>query len=97
MRHLVGDGFRNAGSAPRSIGFEALKYVPRSDRRTAGAGLSHCRVSAVLGGDRRYTSCLKRINMLGIESPDLLLEHLFDLSDLFFNFAGVFFGVAFGL
>jgi hypothetical protein len=29
--------------------------------------------------------------------PDLLLEHFFDLSDFFLNFAGVFFGVAFGL
>ena len=27
----------------------------------------------------------------------LLLEHFFDLSDLFLNFAGVFFDVAFGL
>jgi hypothetical protein len=28
---------------------------------------------------------------------NLLLEHFFDLPDLFLNFAGVFFGVAFGL
>jgi hypothetical protein len=36
--------------------------------------------------------------MLGIEPPpNLLLEHLFDLSDLFLNFAGVLFSVAFGL
>ena len=33
----------------------------------------------------------------GQTPPNLLLEHLFDLSDLFLNFAGVFFGVAFGL
>jgi hypothetical protein len=30
-------------------------------------------------------------------SPNLLLEHLFDLSDLLLNFAGVLFGVAFVL
>ncbi len=29
--------------------------------------------------------------------PNLLLEHFFDLSDLFLNLAGVLFGVAFGL
>jgi len=29
--------------------------------------------------------------------PTLLLEYLFDLADLFLNFAGVLFGVAFGL
>ena len=29
--------------------------------------------------------------------PNLLLEHFFDLSDLFLNFAGIFFDVAFGL
>jgi hypothetical protein len=97
MRHLVGDGFRKAGSAPKSIGFEALKYVPRPDRQTSGASLTHCRVSAELGGDRRHTSCLKRINTFGIGPSDLLLEHFFDLSDLFLNFAGIFFGVAFGL
>ena len=33
----------------------------------------------------------------GQTPPNLLLEHLFNLSDLFLNFAGVFFGVAFGL
>jgi hypothetical protein len=33
----------------------------------------------------------------GQTPPNLLLKHLFDLSDLFLNFAGVFFGVAFGL
>jgi hypothetical protein len=31
------------------------------------------------------------------DSPDLLFEHFFDLSDLFLNFACVFFGDAFGL
>jgi hypothetical protein len=35
---------------------------------------------------------------MNLESPpSLLLEHFFDLSDLFFNFAGICFGVAFGL
>ena len=40
--------------------------------------------------------CFERRN----RSPDgrhLPIEHFFDLSDLFLNFAGVFFGVAFGL
>jgi hypothetical protein len=33
----------------------------------------------------------------GQSTLDLLLEHFFDLSDFLLNFAGVFFGVAFGL
>jgi hypothetical protein len=33
----------------------------------------------------------------GQTPPNLLLEYLFDLSDLLLNVAGVFFGVAFGL
>jgi hypothetical protein len=33
----------------------------------------------------------------GLSRADLLLEHFFDLSDLLLNFAGVFFGVSFGL
>jgi hypothetical protein len=57
----------------------------------------HRWVSAVLSGERRHISCLEKMNMLGIGSPDLLLEHFFDLSNLLLNFAGVFFGVAVGL
>jgi hypothetical protein len=34
---------------------------------------------------------------LGRAHLTLLLEHFFDLSDLFLNFTGVFFDVAFGL
>jgi hypothetical protein len=34
---------------------------------------------------------------LGRALPTLLLEYFFDLADLFLNFAGVLFGVAFGL
>jgi hypothetical protein len=52
-------------------------------------------VSAELSGERRYISCLARSNKF--RRQNLLLEHFFDLSDLFLNFAGVFFGVAFGL
>jgi hypothetical protein len=37
------------------------------------------------------------MNVLWGEPTSLLLEHSFDLSDLFLNFAGVFFDVAFGL
>jgi hypothetical protein len=33
----------------------------------------------------------------GQSPPNLLLEHFFDLPDLFFNFAGVVFGFAFTL
>jgi hypothetical protein len=33
----------------------------------------------------------------GQSTADLLLEHFFDLSDLLLNFAGVFFGISFGL
>jgi hypothetical protein len=65
--------------------------------RTSGANLTHRRVSAVLSSERRHTSCLKRMNMLRIEPPNLLLEDFFDLSDLLLNFARVLFGVAFGL
>ncbi len=32
----------------------------------------------------------------GQSPPNSLLEYFFDLSDLLLNFAGVFFGVAFG-
>ena len=42
----------------------------------------------------RYKSRTRRS---GQSLPTLLLEHFFDLSDLFLNFAGVFFGVAFPL
>jgi hypothetical protein len=71
---------------------------PQPSRRTLGANLTHRPVPAVLSRQRRHTSCLKRMNMLGMEPlPNLLLEHLFDLSDLFLNFAGVLFSVAFGL
>ena len=66
--------------------------------RSSGANLTHRRVPAVLSRERRHTSCLKRMNMLGIEPPpNLLLEHLFDLSDFLLNFVGVFFRVAFSL
>jgi hypothetical protein len=97
MRHLIGDRFSKAGSAPKSIGFEALKYLARPNTRTSVANLTQRWVSAVLIGERRHISCLKKMNMLGIEPPDLLLEHFFDLSDLLLNFADVFVGVAFGL
>ena len=97
MRHLIGDRLSKSGSAPKSIGFETLKFVARPNSRTSGANLTHRRVSAVLGAERRRISSFKKMNMLGIESPDLVLEHLFDLSDLLLNFAGVFFGIAFGL
>src|SRR5450759_2071836 len=97
MRHLIGDRLSKAGSAPKSIRSETLKFVARPNRRSSGAILTHRRVSAVLSAERRHISCFKKMNMLGIEPSDLLLEHFFDLSDLFFNFASVFFGVAFGL
>ena len=48
-------------------------------------------------GKRRYISRTARMNVLWGEPTSLLLEHFFDLSDLFLNFAGVFFDVAFGL
>jgi hypothetical protein len=50
-----------------------------------------------LRGKRRYISRTARMNVLWAEPTSLLLEHFFDLSDLFLNFAGVFFDVAFGL
>ena len=42
--------------------------------------------------------CLGRSNKLPTQTPpNLLLEHFFDLSDLFLYLADVFLGVAFGL
>jgi hypothetical protein len=59
------------------------------------------RMSAVSGRSlerkRRCISCPERMNVLCGEPTSLLLEYFFDLSDLFLNFAGVFFDVAFGL
>jgi hypothetical protein len=40
---------------------------------------------------------LSRTHECALSPPALRLEHFFDLSDLFLNFAGVFFCVAFGL
>ena len=54
-------------------------------------------VSAVLSGDRRYIRYSGARTLPELTPPNLLLEHFFDLSDLFFNFTGVFFDVAFGL
>jgi hypothetical protein len=50
--------------------------------------------SACLCSTQRGTAAHRK--MTG-HSPKLLLEHFFDLPDLFFNFAGVFLSVAFGL
>jgi hypothetical protein len=75
----------------------AIQHNDRTSCLTSGAKLTHRRISAVPSGERRHISCLEKMNVLGIEPPDLLLEHFFDLSDLLLNFAGVFFDVAFGL
>jgi hypothetical protein len=78
------------------MGFEALKYVARPNRRVSGANLTHRQVSSVLIGER-WPSRLWRMNMLGIRPPDLPLEYFFDLPDFHLHFAGVLFGVAFNL
>jgi hypothetical protein len=67
------------------------RRVQNSDRQADAR-----RSLAVLSGDRRYIISIARTRS-GQAPPDLLLEHFFDLSDLLLNFAGVFFGVAFGL
>jgi hypothetical protein len=75
----------------------APKWSVRRAERTVTAKLT----SAVSGrygrGKRRYISRPERMNVLWGEPTSLLLEHFFDLSDLFLNFTGVFFDVAFGL
>jgi len=79
------------GSAER---VRAPKWSVRRAERTVTAKLT----SAVSGrGKRRYISRPERMNVLWGEPTSLLLEHFFDLSDLFLNFTGVFFDVAFGL
>jgi hypothetical protein len=57
--------------------------------RHAGAHRVSAALSTPVVSDARTSS--------GQVPPKLLLEHFFDLSDLFLYFAGVFFGVAFGL
>lgn len=76
----------------RQLVCEADKYRPPvqwSERQTD--------TSANTEGKGQHLSYPERLNILGVELPDLLFEHFFDLSDFFLNFAGVFFGVAFGL
>ena len=41
--------------------------------------------------------CFAVCDKVRTDAANLLLEHSFDLPDLFLNFAGVFFGVAFDL
>jgi hypothetical protein len=67
--------------------------------RTLTANLTSAVSAPVIARKRRYISSPERMNVLWAEhtSTTLLLEHFFDLSDLFLNFAGVLFGVAFGL
>src|ERR1017187_1869517 len=56
------------------------------------------RFRAITGGENGGTSAVPNAGTCSGQSPTtLLLEYFFDLSDLFLNFAGVFFGVAFGL
>jgi hypothetical protein len=70
---------------------------PRYKTSSAKLTSAGSRVSAVLSGERWYIRYREPTKMSGQSLPYLLLEHSFDLSDLFLNFAGVFFGVAFGL
>jgi hypothetical protein len=58
-----------------------------------------CSPPAHLSGTERGTAqhCPECRTMLRTGPPNLLLEYFFDLPDLLFNFAGVFFGGAFGL
>jgi hypothetical protein len=75
----------------------AIQHNDRTICLTSGAKLTHRRVSAVPSGEGLHISCLEKMNVLGMEPPDLLLEHFFDLSDLLLNLAGIFFGIAVGL
>jgi hypothetical protein len=50
-----------------------------------------------LGLFRSAVLAIARSDKVRTDATNLLLERSFDLSDLFLNFAGVFFGVAFGL
>ena len=77
----------------RSVGLIPVAPPPY---RTLTAKLA----SAVSGRSlKRKTAVhqLSRTHERALSPPTLLLEHFFDLSDLFLNFAGIFFGVAFGL
>jgi hypothetical protein len=77
----------------RSVG---LIRVASPQYRTLTAKLT----SAVSGRSlERNTAVhqLSRTHERALSPPTLLLKHFFDLSDLFLNFAGVFFVVAFGL
>ena len=75
-----------------------LIYVAPPQYRTLTANLTSAVSGRSLERKRRYISSPERMNVLWAEhTSTLLLEHFFDLSDLFLNFAGVFFRVAFGL
>jgi hypothetical protein len=53
--------------------------------------------AAPTGDGNSSLDCFAVRDKVRTDAANLLLEHSFDLSDLFLNFAGVFFGVAFGL
>ena len=78
----------------RSVG---LTHVAPLQYRTLTAKLTSAVSGRSLERKRRYISRTARMNVLWGEPTSLLLEHFFDLSDLFLNFSRVFFGVAFGL
>jgi hypothetical protein len=64
---------------------------PHSDTEPQTANRTPA-VSGITGAKTKYIRCPDALSL-----PTLFLEHLFDLSDLLLNFAGVLFGFAFGL